>query len=268
MGKAIIEAEEGHINSRGEDFRNAAGVDALAFLQQVDLVCLNDRDRGQDCPQYTYRERGKSGQSIIDVICVSRGMYRPSSRATVIHETLTGRESHFPVTTTISWHRRRPRKRRAPRKHVWARRKLQQDEVRRKFQENYEAYIDDVELGATTEESAKALRRVLLQAADETIGKIEVGNKAQRSRTEKRRSKKAAELRRYREENYKALSSQSEKHRTREKELVKQLTQLREKAKIENQRRLARKLARKQKDGDVRGVMQVAIRNEPPRILP
>jgi len=265
MGKARNEAEEGHISSSGEEIRNAAGVDALAFLQQLDLVCLNDRNRAQDFPQYTYREKGKSGQSIIDVICVSRGMYRPSSRASVLQETLTARESHFPVTTTIRWHRRRPRRRRAPRKHVWARRKLKEDEVRRTFQEKYEAYIDDVELGATAEESAKTLRKVLLQAADEVIGKIEVGSKAQRSRIEKRRSKKAAELRRYREENCKALSTQSEEHRTREKELEQQLKQLREKAKVEKQRRLARKLARKQNDGDVRGVMRVVQEFNPER---
>jgi len=265
MGQARNEAEAEHISSRGEYVRNAPGVDALAFLQRVDLVCLNDRDRDQDCPQYTYREKGKTGQSIIDVICVSRGLYRPRLCASVLHETLTTRESHFPVSTTIRWHRRRPRKRRAPRKHIWNRRKLRVGEVKGKFQEQYEAQLDEVRLGATPDESARVLRQVLCKAAEATIGKIEVGSKAQRSRTEKRRSKKAAELRRYREQNYKALSAQSEEHLSREKELEQQLKELREKAKINNQRRLARKLARKQKDGDARGVMQVVREFNPER---
>ena len=48
----------------------------LAFLGEMDLTCLNDRDENQRTPNYTYRETGKRGQSIIDVICVSKGMFR------------------------------------------------------------------------------------------------------------------------------------------------------------------------------------------------
>ena len=80
----------------------------------MNLICLNNRDiKLKDFPQYTYHQRGKEEhKSIIDIICVSKGMFREEYKSKVIPITLTGSESHYPVLIDIKLHRNkfRPRK--------------------------------------------------------------------------------------------------------------------------------------------------------------
>jgi len=122
VGRATTPVEEESISTQGEQVRNTSGEDALAFLQSADLVCLNNREPNQAVPQFTYRAKGQQGRSVIDVICVSRGMYRATSRASVLQETLTTHESHFPVVTSLRWYRRRSRVRRDPANWIWKKR--------------------------------------------------------------------------------------------------------------------------------------------------
>lgn len=84
MGQAENEEEELHISLVGEPARNSSGREALAFLQRTDMVVLNNRGKSQKEPQLTYRERGKADQSVIDVICTSRGLYAGASEARVL----------------------------------------------------------------------------------------------------------------------------------------------------------------------------------------
>ena len=86
FGSPENELEERHLGAHGEATRNEAGNQAIQFFINTDLVCLNNRDpKFRSSPQYTYHQQGNMGaRSIIDVLCVSRGMIRDEYRAAVL----------------------------------------------------------------------------------------------------------------------------------------------------------------------------------------
>ena len=256
MGRAVNEAEKHHISIHGESTRNASGREALAFLQRTDLVCLNNRDEKQEVPDFTYRERGKAGRSVIDVICTSRGLFSRCSEAKVLPETLTGRESHFPVTCSIRWHRRRPRPRFMPKRSVWNLKKLKAPECRARFQEECDSAIQTLPFKSTVTENARALRGVLCRAAEETIAKTRVGGKPRKSREERKCAKAASDLREYRRKHHVRITNGSDEHLAREKDLESKYRSLMKEKKIKRHKKLARKLMAQQNEGNVRGVMR------------
>lgn len=256
MGHAENEEEEHHISLAGESTRNPSGREALAFLQRTDMVCLNNRSKNQKFPQFTYREKGKTGKSVIDVICTSRGLFSGRSEARVLHETLTTRESHFPVAAPIRWHRRRPRPRYSPERNVWNLKRLKVPEVRKKFQAKCDVSLQTLEFKATASENAQALCRLLKRTGEDTIGKIRVGGKPRRSREDRKSARASRELREYRSKHQGKIAGGSEEHLHAERELESKLRTLRRKQKNKRHQRLARKLEAQQSDGDIRGVMR------------
>jgi len=78
VGKPGSNLEETILGKFGEEIRNTSGKSAIEFLIEADLVCLNNRDkRFRESPQYMYTYHcvgNESAKSIIDLICVSRGM--------------------------------------------------------------------------------------------------------------------------------------------------------------------------------------------------
>lgn len=105
VGCPRTDTESETLGRYGEAVRNASGEAAVQFLVDTDLVCLNNRTRGT--PEFTYHQLGKEeSRSIIDVICVSRLMYRSEYRARVIPVTLSGSESHYPIFVDFRLHRK------------------------------------------------------------------------------------------------------------------------------------------------------------------
>ena len=256
MGRAQNDEEAHHISKCGETTRNASGREALSFLQRTDLVCLNNRDKDQRSPHYTYREKGKTGHSVIDVICTSRGMYSRGLSAKVLPDTLTTHESHFPVTASIRWHRRRPRPRHTPRRKIWDLKKLKATETRERFQASYDSALQSSHFKPSVTENVSTLRHALRQSGEEVIGKISVGGKPRRSKEELRTAKAAAELRNYRKGNQRQIAEGTEAHIQEEKRLVSVVKALRKDQKVKRHKRLARKLVAQQREGNVRGAMR------------
>ncbi|GMU74482.1 MAG: hypothetical protein AMXMBFR44_6790, partial [Candidatus Campbellbacteria bacterium] len=250
MGKAQNPNELEHISAKGESTRSVSGTDALAFLEEMNLVCLNDRDHDQQTPNYTYREHGKLGQSVIDVICVSRGMYRPHYHANVVQETLTTRENHFPITATIAWHRRRSHSRKTPRWYAWNTRVLEQSDKREEFEAKIETLIDRSR--CTAELFTQALRA----SAKMCIGRVRVGDNTQCSRKQKQLSRKKDQLRAFRENNKDNLAKKSAPHLQEEEKLVKQIQKISMAAKTQSRGRLARRLHRQYKNNDMHSVFR------------
>ena len=256
MGRAVNAEESQHISTCGETIRNISGEEALSFLQRTDLVCLNNRLKNQISPHYTYREKGKRGQSVIDVICTSRGMYARGLAAEVLPDTLTTRESHFPVVAPIRWHRRRPRPRYIPKKKIWDLKKLKAPEARERFQASYNTALQSYQFKPTVTENVSTLRHALKQSGEEVIGKISVGGKPRKSKEERRTANAGAELRNYRKRNQPQIADGSEAHIEEEKRLVGIVQSLRKDQKFKRHKRLARKLVAQQREGNVRGTMR------------
>ena len=119
IGKPENEVEERYIGKYGENTRNEPGKRAMQFFIDTDLLCLNNRTI-TDQVQYTYHQSGReTHKSIIDLICISRGMYRPEHQATVLPTTITGSESHYPVLTKIKYNRSTPKRRHTKERKVW-----------------------------------------------------------------------------------------------------------------------------------------------------
>ena len=246
MGRAQNEVELEHISSLGENTRSVSGSEALSFLEEMSLICLNDRDSDQETPNYTYREIGKDGKSIIDVICVSKGMYRAHYAATVLPDTLTGRENHFPVLARLKRFRKLPRRRKQPTQHVWATRLLQSKQKLTNFQVLTDEYLQMNQIDEFTcpDIAASILENALKSAAKQSIGKIRVGGRPHKSRIEEQIESKQKELRAYRSRHKDDLARSSTEHRREEKALLESLQELRGKAISQSNRHLSKKLSR------------------------
>ena len=103
----------------GELKTNKAGKNAVQFIIDANLMCLNNRKK-VSTTQYTYHKNGdETSRSIIDVICVSKNMFREEYGTIVLPLTITGSESHYPVIADIKLSRNTFRKRKTSPRKVW-----------------------------------------------------------------------------------------------------------------------------------------------------
>lgn len=257
MGRARTEEEALYLSATAESKRNVAGREALQFLAEFDLVCLNDRDPAHPVPQYTYSTSDHDGtirRSTIDVICVSRGMYRDGYNAAVLRDELTGAERHSPVVATLRWHRRKSRQRKIPERHQWNVKALEHQHLKERYQEKLQQELQTPLLQQTADQTIKNLQRAFESAAASSIGRIKVGGSARRTRKEKCYAKKKAELREFKQSNRHKLDAGNANCHRQVKEMKANLQSLRKEIAKHKHKHLGRKIERHQIEGDTRSL--------------
>ncbi len=106
IGNPRTENEKTYIGRFGENTRDKAGENIINFIDQNNLISLNNRRKLKTGTNYTYHQQGKvASKSIIDLILISKGMFRNEYHTKILQETLTGHESHFPVLAEIKFQR-------------------------------------------------------------------------------------------------------------------------------------------------------------------
>ena len=83
MGRPRDSTERMYLGRFGEDFRNPDGARALQYLIKQDMVCLNGREFTPTVEFTSHSPADPTNTSVIDVICVSRGMMRSAYTAGV-----------------------------------------------------------------------------------------------------------------------------------------------------------------------------------------
>ena len=79
----------------------------MQFLIDEDLVCLNGRNP-ETAVEYTYQSTSAGREhyaSVIDIIAISRGMYRREYRASVCPDTIALAQDHYAVLTDLRLNR-------------------------------------------------------------------------------------------------------------------------------------------------------------------
>jgi ribonuclease HI len=174
IGIPTNQTEKHIIGKYGENTRDIAGKNAVSFLKQNNLVCLNNRKLPlPNETNFTYHQQGKiQNKSIIDLIFISEGMLRHEYNTTVLQTTLTGKESHFPVITELRFTRKICKPRNKYSYYKWNPQKLKSMEVLSNFRKIRDRKIKDLDKNQSIGIKVKELTKAIVDAGDETIGKI------------------------------------------------------------------------------------------------
>ena len=172
FGRPRNELEEMYLGQFGEECRNAAGKRALQFFIDNDLVCLNGRDR-ERAVEYTYQSSNKRQEhykSVIDVIAVSRSMYRRKYRASVCSDTVVVKQDHFPLISGLHLRRSKPREYPAPARPVWNTHLFtdspgRMQDLGREFRKNLNRFYAEVRQQDTSSKMIETLSGGLTKAA-------------------------------------------------------------------------------------------------------
>ncbi len=107
IGSPRCISENGILGKYGETKRDFAGKNAINFLHTQGMICLNNRRKNKNGTNFTYHQQGKiSSKSIIDLVFISKGMFRDNYHTRILQTSLTGHESHFPVISDIRFKRK------------------------------------------------------------------------------------------------------------------------------------------------------------------
>jgi len=190
VGNPQNDHERAFLGRYGETERNNDGDNAVDFMDKAGLICLNNRDRKfAGAPQYTYHMRGnESSKSVIDVICVSKGMMREEYKARVLPLTLSGAEAHYPVLADIRLFRKNLQPRRPIPRIVWNLQVLESEQISLKFRTARDLGITEWRKlnFDSISESAGAFASRISKAADSHVKKITIRERFHKSRHERR----------------------------------------------------------------------------------
>ena len=198
IGRAVSEIEEQTIGKYGEKNakRNLGGTLAIQFLQECNLRSLNARSPSAS-PPYTFHSRAQ-GHSLIDIIAVSTSMFRLEYEALPMEEiTLTGKEDHLPVISTIRLKRRKPKPVKRVPKVIWNIAAMNSERKKEKFINDRNSALipllinfeEREEQGYNSKEFLKDILKITINSAEENIGKRQVFYKYHISRSMKKESK-------------------------------------------------------------------------------
>ena len=158
MGKPQNPVEEAHLGLYGESTRNPSGKRAVQFLIDEDLVCLNGRNP-ETAVEYTYQSTSAGREhyaSVIDIIAISRGMYRREYRASVCPDTIALTQDHYAVLTDLRLNRSKIKKRLVPFKSVWNAHLLANNpENSQKFQDAFKRHLNRCLQGMKPQQTAR-----------------------------------------------------------------------------------------------------------------
>ena len=199
VGRADCRAEEEIIGRYGEpnNKRNTSGKFALQFMQEHELVSLNGRTACEE-PEYTFHSRS-NGHSVIDMIAVSKSMWRTEYRATPIVNTLTGKEDHLPVVANIRICRRKGTDVKKNPKSVWNLNACNSKKRVQKYAQNRDEDIvakllepmsdTDNNMHGQRPPVYEALAKIIYDSGRRNVGKIQVCHKVHFTRAEKAEQK-------------------------------------------------------------------------------
>jgi hypothetical protein len=174
IGIPMNPTETDLIGKHGENTRDISGKNAINFLRQNNLICLNNRKLPlPNETNFTYHQQGKiQNKSIIDLIFISEGMYRNEYNTTVLQTTLTGKESHFPVITELRFTRKISKPRNKYSYYKWNPQKLKNTEILSNFRKVRDKKIKSINKNRPTSIKVKDLTKIIVETGNETIGKI------------------------------------------------------------------------------------------------
>ncbi len=265
IGMPRTEHEKTIIGRFGESKRCNSGRNAIRFMDANNMICLNNRTQNKNSTNYTYHQQGKiQNKSIIDLILISKGMYRQEYKAIVKEASLTGHESHYPVIADIRFTRKIPKTYPKFKISTWNVAKLKESKHSTHFIANRDSEISSWLTSFDPQNNNPVkFTNIFNKVGTETIGKIQKTYLNKGGYLQSRKQKLLKSLKR----KYTALlrmstSSKSDKNITEAnnklKSLRKRMDQVKKTQRVNELKRIAGKINKFIKIGNSKGMFETA----------
>ncbi len=160
----------------GEDVRDTGGKIVVDFIKQNNLICLNNRKKPvAGSTNYTYHQQGRvHHKSIIDLILISETMFRREYYAKVLQRTLTSKESHFPILTSVRLSRKIVRHRQNGTVYKWNKDNMRNTDKMESFIKLRDTLLLKVQKNIPISLKMKQIENAITESAKKHIGKIKL----------------------------------------------------------------------------------------------